>query len=70
MPISPNSPCRVVAAGATQTRPGADGEPACVYPVYRETLARRPSYRVLDQTDDQRGDHFGPVRSSRTAISS
>src|SRR5688572_18390034 len=38
MPVSPNSPCRVVAPARPMTRPGPDGEPACVYPSYRETL--------------------------------
>lgn len=61
MPISPNSPCRVVAPAVAMTRPGADGQPACVYPAYRETLPGGPSYQVLDQTDVSFADNFGPV---------
>ena len=61
MPISPNSPCRVVAPAVAMTRPGPDGQPACVYPAYRETLPGGPSYRVLDQTDVSFADNFGPV---------
>jgi signal peptidase I len=62
MPISRNSPCRVVAPAVPMTRPDADGNPACVYPAYRETLASGPSYVVLDQTDSSFADNFGPVR--------
>ncbi len=61
MPLSPNSPCRVVAPAVAMTRPGADGGPACVYPAYRETLPGGPSYDVLDQTDISFADNFGPV---------
>lgn len=61
MPISPNSPCRVVAPAVPMTRPGQDGGPACVYPAYRETLPDGPSYEVVDQTDSSYADNFGPV---------
>ena len=61
MPISPNSPCRVVAPATEMNRPGSDGQPACVYPAYRETLPGGPSYQVLDQTDVSFADNFGPV---------
>ncbi|HEY0628583.1 MAG TPA: signal peptidase I [Sphingomicrobium sp.] len=61
MPISPNSPCRVVAPAVAMTRPGPDGAPACIYPAYRETLPSGPSYDVLDQTDLSFADSFGPV---------
>ncbi|MFL6853744.1 MAG: signal peptidase I [Sphingomicrobium sp.] len=62
MPISPNSPCRVVAPAVPMNRPGPDGQPACVYPLYRETLPGGPSYNVLDQTDSSFADNFGPIR--------
>lgn len=62
MPISPNSPCRVVPPATQMTRLGQDGMPACVYPQYRETLPDGPSYEVLDQVDTSFADNFGPVR--------
>lgn len=62
MPITPNSPCRVVQPATAMTRTGPDGRQACVYPLYRETLPGGPSYQVLDQTDTSYADMFGPVR--------
>lgn len=62
MTISPNSPCRVVAPAVPMTRPDPDGQPACVYPAYRETLPGSRSYEVLDQTDSSFADNFGPIR--------
>jgi signal peptidase I len=62
MTISPNSPCRVVAPAVPQSRPGEDGSPACIYPLYRETLPNGASYMVLDQTDVSFADNFGPAR--------
>lgn len=61
MTISPNSPCRVVPPASPMTRPGPDGEPACIYPAYRETLPGGASFVVLDQTDMGNADNFGPV---------
>jgi signal peptidase I len=61
-PMSPNSPCRVIPPAATMTRPLGDGTSGCVYPAYRETLPGGPSYTVLDQTDRNRADYFGPVQ--------
>lgn len=61
MPISPNSPCRVVPPAFPMTRQLSDGSPACVYPAYRETLPDGPSYTVLDQSDDNPADNFGPI---------
>ncbi|HXG81644.1 MAG TPA: signal peptidase I, partial [Sphingomicrobium sp.] len=61
MPISANSPCRVVPPAVAMTRAGPDGAQACVYPRYRENLPGGPSYEVLDQTDASRGDYFGPL---------
>jgi signal peptidase I len=60
MPVSANSPCRVVGndpeAGAQQS---ANGE-ECHYPRYRETLPDGRSYEVLDQ-GGARADEFGPI---------
>jgi signal peptidase I len=61
MTISPNSPCRVVAPAVPMTRPSEDGRPACIYPLYRETLPNGASYSVVDQTDVSYADNFGPV---------
>lgn len=61
MPVSPNSPCRVV-AGATPNMVRANGEAMCRYQAYRERLPDGRSWTIIDQVDDPRGDHFGPVR--------
>lgn len=58
MPVSPNSPCRMVGAAASE-RTGADG-PICAYPRYRETLPGGRSYTVLDQGQGG-ADNFAPV---------
>jgi signal peptidase I len=68
MPISPNSPCRVVPPAVAMTRPTGDGGQGCVYPVYRETLPNGRSYVVLDQTDQNIADNFGPVTVPAGAI--
>jgi signal peptidase I len=68
MPISPNSPCRVVPPAIAMTRPTADGRQGCVYPAYRETLPSGRSYVVLDQTDQNIADNFGPVTVPEGAI--
>jgi signal peptidase I len=61
IPISPNSPCRVV-EGATADEAIVDGEQVCRYPTYRERLPGGRTWLVIDQVDDARSDHFGPVR--------
>ena len=61
IPVTPNSPCRV-APSATPDLAEADGQAACRYPVYRERLPDGRDWLVIDQVDDPRGDHFGPVR--------
>jgi signal peptidase I len=62
MPISENSPCRVVGGATPMTAPAETGGLACLYPVYRETLPDGRSYRVIDQVLNPRGDDFGPMR--------
>lgn len=54
--VSPNSPCRTVAAALPHEEDGA-----CLYPAWRETLPGGPSYIVLDQVDHGPADDFGPV---------
>jgi signal peptidase I len=62
MPISPNSPCKVVPpASPMVTRPG-DGRTYCLYPAYRETLPGGPSYTVLDQVENPRADDFPAMK--------
>jgi len=61
IPVSANSPCRVV-AGATPNLVRDKGAALCRFPAYRERLPDGRSWLVIDQVDDLRGDHFGPVR--------
>ena len=62
IPVSANSPCRVVPPAMPMVRPDAENKPACLYPAYRETLPGGRSYIVLDQVENPRADDFGPVR--------
>ena len=61
MPVSANSPCRVVAGATPMLRPADGGASVCLYPVYRETLSGGKSYQVIDQVSNPRADDFGPV---------
>ena len=61
IPVSPNSPCRVV-QGATPMVRQSGGESACIYPTYRETLPNGASYRIIDQVDNPMADSIAPVR--------
>src|SRR3954447_12648725 len=58
IPITPNSPCRVVAPATPMLTRTDDGRPACRYPAYRETLPGGVSYTVLDQVDTAPADNF------------
>jgi len=60
-PLIPGSQCRVIPPAVSMTRETDSGTTACVYPAYRETLPGGPSYLVLDQTDQNVADDFGPV---------
>ena len=64
LPVSPNSPCPEVrdniANYAVRQSTGADGQPHCLYPRFRETLPGGRSFDVLDQGVTT-GDTFGPV---------
>ena len=62
MPISDNSPCRVVPPATPFTRALERGNLHCIYPAYRETLPGGPSYTVIDQVESPRWDDYGPVR--------
>ena len=56
MPISANSPCRVVGGASQMIVQGDDGKPACLYPVYSETLPGGRSYQVIDQVENPPAD--------------
>ena len=56
VPISPNSPCRVVPGASPLVRTAADGGQECLYPAYRETNPEGRSYLTLDQVDVPRAD--------------
>ena len=62
MPISANSPCRVVAGAMAMTGQTDEGEPACLYPVYRETIPGGRTYQVIDQVSNPRADDVAPTK--------
>ncbi|MCJ8190276.1 signal peptidase I [Sphingomicrobium aestuariivivum] len=61
MPISPNSPCRVVDGAQRFIQPDADGVERCFYPAFRETLPSGRSYTVLDQRRGGPADDRAPI---------
>src|SRR3954471_6005089 len=60
MPVSANSPCRVVPP-ANPVVTAVRDQPYCLFQAYRETLPNGRSYTVLDQVDGGPADDFGPV---------
>jgi signal peptidase I len=62
MPISPNSPCKVVPPASPFVASLGEGRAYCLYPAYRETLPGGPSYTVLDQVENPRADDFPATR--------
>lgn len=62
MPISANSPCRVVAGAMPMTGQTDEGAPACLYPVYRETIPGGRTYQVIDQVNNPRADDVAPTK--------
>ena len=60
MPVSANSPCKVVPP-ATPMMARVGDRAYCLYPAYRETLPGGPSYAVIDQVEGM-GDDFPPTR--------
>jgi signal peptidase I len=62
VPISANSPCRVVGGATQMIGRTNEGDRACLYPVYRETLPEGRSYRVIDQVENPRADDVAPTR--------
>jgi signal peptidase I len=61
MPVSPNSPCKVIPPAVQEMSIGS-GRAFCVFPAYLETLPGGPSYTILDQVQHGPADDFGPVR--------
>ena len=61
MPVSENSPCRVVPP-ATPFTIGMRGRTNCMYPVYREALPGGRSYLVIDQVANPRVDDCPAVK--------
>jgi signal peptidase I len=62
VPVSDNSPCRVVPPATRMIDTLPNGDSACLYPAYTETLPGGRTYVVLDQVDDPRKDDMSPVR--------
>lgn len=58
--VSPNSACRTVPLVEPLVI-ATNGQAACVYKAYLETLPGGPSYTVLDQVDGSAGDNFPAV---------
>ena len=61
IPVSANSPCRVVPP-ATPAVMAVGSREDCMFKAYLETLPGGPSYSVLDQVEHGPADDFGPVR--------
>jgi len=61
IPVSPNSPCRVVEGATPMIRSGDEGTNECIFPAYRETLPGGPTYLTLDQVDTPRADEVAAV---------
>jgi signal peptidase I len=62
MPMSANSPCKVVPPASPMVTSPGDGQAYCLYPAYRETLPGGPSYTVLDQVENPRADDFPALK--------
>ena len=62
MPISGNSPCRMVGPDSARETRSEDGTRLCAYPRYRETLPGGRSHYILDQVGDGPADDRPPVR--------
>jgi signal peptidase I len=61
VPLSANSPCKVVGDAIPMVVDDGEGGQFCRYATYRETLPGGRNYLVLDQVENPRADDFGPV---------
>jgi signal peptidase I len=61
VPISANSPCKVVGDAVPMIVSDGEGGRFCRYATYRETLPGGASHLVIDQIENPRADDFGPV---------
>jgi len=61
VPISANSPCRVVGDAIPMIVGDGKGGQFCRYATYRETLPGGASQLVIDQVENPRADDFGPI---------
>jgi signal peptidase I len=61
LPLSANTPCRVVPPATAMPGLTDKGGPACMFPQYQETLPNGVVHPVLDQVDNPRADDFGPI---------
>ncbi len=61
IPITQNSPCRIVPPAIAATVIAA-GHSYCIYQAYMESLPGGPSYTTFDQLEHGPADDFGPVR--------
>ena len=61
VPISANSPCKVVGDAIPMVVSDGAGGQFCRYATYRETLPGGRDYLVIDQVEIPRADDFGPV---------
>ena len=65
MPVSANSPCKVVPPATPIRRPRPATAPIASTPPISRRLPGGPSYTVLDQVEHGPADDFGPVRVPR-----
>ena len=61
VPISANSPCRVVGDAVPMVVGDGAGGQVCRFATYRETLPGGASQLVIDQVENPRADDFGPI---------
>lgn len=61
IPVSANSPCRVVGDARPMIVSDGAGGQYCRFPTYRETLPGGASQLVIDQVENPLADDFGPI---------
>jgi len=61
VPISANSPCRVVGDAVPMVAGDGEGGQFCRYATYRETLPGGATQLIVDQVENPSADDFGPI---------